>query len=64
MACAYLFGAGQLLEANYFDKEDELPHPIRSIRQSSYGFVLDLVVALSMFKNMLNVLKKDLNKEY
>ena len=28
------------------------------------ALVLDLVVALSMFKNMLNVLKKDLNKEY
>ena len=34
----YLFGASPIAEANYFDKEDELPHPIRSIRQSSYGF--------------------------
>ena len=28
------------------------------------ALVLDLVAALSMFKNMLNVLKKVLNKEY
>lgn len=34
----YLFGASPIAEANYFDKGKELKHPIRSIRQSPYGF--------------------------
>lgn len=34
----YLFGASPLAEANYFAPGQALPHPIRSIRQSHYGF--------------------------
>ncbi|WP_367333360.1 glutamate--cysteine ligase [Limosilactobacillus sp.] len=34
----YLFGASPVAEAGYFDKDDFLAHPLRSIRQSKYGF--------------------------
>lgn len=34
----YLFGASPIAEKNYFKPGQELPHPIRSIRQSSHGF--------------------------
>lgn len=34
----YLFGASPIAEANYFEKGQGIDHPVRSIRQSSYGF--------------------------
>lgn len=34
----YLFGASPIAEANYFKSGGGPKHPIRSIRQSSYGF--------------------------
>lgn len=34
----YLFGASPVAEANYFAPGFKLPHPMRSIRQSSHGF--------------------------
>ncbi|MDM8333486.1 glutamate--cysteine ligase [Limosilactobacillus panis] len=34
----YLFGASPVAETGYFSPGQELPHPIRSIRQSRYGF--------------------------
>lgn len=34
----YLFGASPIAEQHYFAPEVKLPHPIRSIRQSSLGF--------------------------
>ncbi|MCQ2557358.1 glutamate--cysteine ligase [Ligilactobacillus equi] len=34
----YLFGASPVAEANYFEKDKELPHAVRSLRQSSQGF--------------------------
>ncbi len=34
----YLFGASPIAEANYFDKGEGPTGPIRSIRQSSFGF--------------------------
>lgn len=34
----YLFGASPIAEENYFAKDFTLPHPVRSIRQSSFGF--------------------------
>lgn len=34
----YLYGASPIVEANYFEPGKELSHPIRSVRQSKYGF--------------------------
>ena len=34
----YLLGASPVAEANYFEPGHELKHPMRSIRQSKYGF--------------------------
>ena len=34
----YLFGASPIAEANYFEKGQGPQHPVRSIRQSKYGF--------------------------
>lgn len=34
----YLFGASPIAEAGYFDKNEGPGHPVRSIRQSTYGF--------------------------
>lgn len=34
----YLFGASPVAKAGYFDKDDFLAYPLRSIRQSKYGF--------------------------
>ena len=34
----YLYGASPIVEENYFEPGKELPHPIRSVRQSQYGF--------------------------
>lgn len=34
----YLYGASPIAEENYFASEKELSHPLRSIRQSKYGF--------------------------
>ena len=34
----YLFGASPIAEENYFAPGHEMPHPVRSIRQSSRGF--------------------------
>lgn len=34
----YLFGASPIAEENYFENGFKLKHPLRSIRQSTYGF--------------------------
>ena len=34
----YLFGASPVAEANYLEPNQKLAHPMRSMRQSSYGF--------------------------
>ncbi|MEJ6400819.1 glutamate--cysteine ligase [Nicoliella lavandulae] len=34
----YLFGASPVAQANYFEDGQQLTHPIRSIRQSKYGY--------------------------